>query len=328
MKRYVSAAVTALLLGGCSTGNGGSTDELQVVAHPVAATPAHSPAPARKPAGTVIDVGGPVSAVSYSPDGRTLGVAVDKGSKHTVQMRPAKSLATKGKTVATPAEVERIDATAGGWYATIPGADEIVRLDGKPRPEHIDGEPTSVAASGARRFVALRAKKAVDTGIGRIGGELQSADQVLMAGRQPVVVDRLRSAVFEVDMAKRLIALGLRAGQGVTNAVVDRYHRVLAVDTRTGALMAFSVDPLIMRQRFPVGGAPYGIAYDAKRDIAWVTRTADNEVVGYDVRGGEPVQRFRYPTVRQPDSVTVDQRTGSVVVASASGAGIQVIRPR
>lgn len=324
MKRYVSAALTALLLGGCSSGGSHSTDELQVVAHPAAAKPAHSPAPARRPAGKVIDVGGPVNAVGFSPDGRTLGVAVGR----SVQLRPWKSVAGKGKTVPVASTVGELDATAGGWYATVPGADQVVRLDGKHPPEHIDGEPASIAQAGGRRFVALRAKKAVDVGDGSIGGDLQSADQVLVAGKQPVVVDRLRSAVFEVDMTKRTVALGLRAGQGVAGAVVDRYHRVLAVDPRTGALTAFSVDPLIMRQRFPVGGAPYGIAYDAKRDIAWVTRTADNTVVGYDVGGGEPVERFRYPTVRQPDSVTVDQRTGSVVVASASGGGIQVIRPR
>ena len=56
-------------------------------------------------------------------------------------------------------------------------------------------------------------------------------------------------------------------------------------DTRGGALLAFSLDPLLLRQNYPVPGAPYAIAYDRERDLAWVTLTETNEVVGYDVAG-------------------------------------------
>lgn len=160
-----------------------------------------------------------------------------------------------------------------------------------------------------------------------IRGELAGADQVFAVGGKAVVLDRLRSAVFEVDVQAGKVGLGLRAGQGATNAVVDKYDRVLVVDTRQGALLAFSVDPLLLRQRYPVAGSPYGIAYDSKRDIAWLTLTATNEVVGFDVAGGEPKELHRFPTVRQPNSVTVDEHTGSVVVASAAGEGLQVIEP-
>jgi hypothetical protein len=45
------------------------------------------------------------------------------------------------------------------------------------------------------------------------------------------------------------------------------------------------------------------------------------------VAGGEPVERHRFPTVAQPDSVAVDPRSGRVFVGSASGAGLQVIDP-
>jgi hypothetical protein len=58
-----------------------------------------------------------------------------------------------------------------------------------------------------------------------------------------------------------------------------------------------------------------------------VTLTERNEVVGYDVRGGEPVEKYRFPTVRQPNSVTVDEQSGRVVVGSAAGEGTQVITP-
>jgi len=110
-----------------------------------------------------------------------------------------------------------------------------------------------------------------------------------------------------------------------TNAVGDRFGRVLVTDTRDGELLAFSADPLIMRQRFPVPGAPYAIAYDPVRDLAWVTLTERNEVVGFHVAGGEPVERFRLATVRQPNTVAVDPRSGAVIVGSGTGDGVQVV---
>jgi DNA-binding beta-propeller fold protein YncE len=142
-----------------------------------------------------------------------------------------------------------------------------------------------------------------------------------------VVLDWLRNAVFELDVPAGAVKQGLRAGEGSTNAVTDRFGRVLVADTRGGALLAFSLDPLLMRQRYPVGGAPFGIAYDPTRDLVWVTLTATNEVVGYHVAGEEPRERYRFPTVAQPNTVTVDSSAGRVFVASAGGEGIQVISP-
>jgi hypothetical protein len=209
---------------------------------------------------------------------------------------------------------------------TVKPAGRVVRKTDSPA-----GLPGRTARVGDRTLIA-RGKAGLE--VLRDGekervirGKLASADQVLAVGGKAVVLDRLRSAVFEVDVQAGKIGLGLRAGQGATNAVVDEYDRVLVVDTRMGALLAFSVDPLLLRQRYPVAGSPYGIAYDSKRDIAWVTLTETNEVVGFDVAGGEPKELHRFPTVRQPNSVTVDEHTGSVVVASAAGEGFQVIEP-
>lgn len=145
-----------------------------------------------------------------------------------------------------------------------------------------------------------------------------------------VELDRLRSAVFEMtkdDKGTEVRGPGIRAGDGATNAVPDRFGRLLVVDTRGGEFIAFSVNPLIMRQRYPVPGHPYGIAYDAKRDIAWITLTERNEVVGLNVAGGEPAEKHRFSTVRQPNTVSVDEQTGRVTVTSGDNGGIQVISP-
>jgi DNA-binding beta-propeller fold protein YncE len=102
---------------------------------------------------------------------------------------------------------------------------------------------------------------------------------------------------------------------------------MLVTDARDGELLVFAGDPLLLRQRSPLPGGPYGLAYDARRDLAWVTLTARNEVVGLDVAGGEPVVVHRFSTVHQPDAVAVDPVSGRVVVVSASGTGLQVIDP-
>jgi DNA-binding beta-propeller fold protein YncE len=158
-----------------------------------------------------------------------------------------------------------------------------------------------------------------------ITGDLMSADQVLSTGKGAVVLDRLRNAVFELDVPRGAVTEGLRAGKGATNAVTDRFGRVLVADTRGGALLAFSINPLLLRQNYPVAGAPYGITYDPERDIVWMTLTKTNEVVGYEVAGEQPEERYRFPTVSQPNTVAVDPSTGRVIVASGTGDGIQVI---
>ena len=145
-----------------------------------------------------------------------------------------------------------------------------------------------------------------------------------------VELDRLRSAVFEMttdDKGAETRGAGLRAGDGATNGVPDRFGRLLVVDTRGGEFIAFSINPLIMRQRYPMPGTPYGIAYDGKRDIAWITLTDRNEVVGLNVAGGEPTEKHRFSTVRQPNTVSVDQESGRVTVTSGDNGGIQVISP-
>jgi sugar lactone lactonase YvrE len=71
--------------------------------------------------------------------------------------------------------------------------------------------------------------------------------------------------------------------------------------------------------------SPYGVAYDARNDLAWVTQTGSNEVASYSLDTGIPVEAQRFATVRQPNSIAVDNEHGIVYIASATGAGIQRI---
>ncbi len=322
----------ALLVAGCSSDTGKGDDELQIVNNPVAATAAASPAPAVAPAGTVL-ASSAVTAMAADAASRTLAVAVDQPP--AVLLYRLDEPSAQPVRVAVPGAVEQLSFGAGQVLASIPGRGTVANIPvggGQAGELGVPGQPADAVAAGADTLVAVRDRKAVEVYQGgklvkTITGGLYSADEVVSSGDHTVVLDRLRTAVFTVDVPGGAIGEGLRAGDGATNAVADSYGRVLVTDTRAGALLAFSMDPLLLRQMYPVPGGVYGIAYDAQRSMAWVTLTERNEVVGFDVRGGEPVEKYRFPTVRQPNSVTVDARTGKVYVGSATGEGVQVIQP-
>ncbi|MCT2581729.1 YncE family protein [Actinophytocola gossypii] len=309
------------------------SDQLMVTDDPVAATAAKSPAPSTAPAGTVSELAGTPTSTVVDPEHGVLAVAVEQPPSVLLYDLPDSGSLTAPTEVPLPAPAESITLAAPGGplLAAVPG--ELVRIalpDGSVSAAPVDGELTSAAAFGDRTLVAVRDRKAVavlggDTVHRMISGGLYSADQVLATDKGAVVFDRLRNAVFELDVPKGTVDEGLRAGEGATNAVTDRFGRVLVADTRGGALLAFSLDPLLMRQRYPVEGAPYGLAYDRERDLVWVTLTGTNEVVGFDVAGEEPEEKHRFPTVEQPNSVAVDPNSGRVIVASATGKGVQVI---
>ncbi|MCP2180300.1 hypothetical protein LY12_001562 [Prauserella alba] len=330
--RWAALAISsALVLTGCSDAGAGG-DQLQVVENPERASAAPSPATAAEPAGRVVPVDGDVTDVTTA-DG-VLAAAVS--GEDAVRLYDLAEPGAEPRTVSLPGEVTKLTTIDGSVVAAMPDAGAFARIDGAAGEADVvelDGAPAGVAADGDRTLVALRDAKAVqvldadDRPVNTLRGELYSADDVLVGGSGAVVLDRLRTAVFSVDLADGTIDEGLRAGQGAVDATTDEYGRVLVTDARNGALLAFDTDPLLLRQRHPVPGGAHGIAYDAKRHVAWVTLTERNQVVGYDVRGGQPEEKFRLPTVRQPDSVTVDERTSRVVIGSAAEEGIQVITP-
>ncbi|RKT55056.1 YncE family protein [Saccharothrix australiensis] len=327
MRRLAAAVLTgtALLSGslsGCSAGED-SGDPLQIATTLEPARPAVSPPQSGSPAGVVVPLGA-ATAVAVAGD----RVAVAVAEPPSVLLYP---LDAQGPPLVAPLPgvAERLTAVGDALEAPVPGSGVVVtvRPDGSTAERKVDGGPVDVAVAAGRTLVARRDARLVDVGDRAVTG-VSSPDRVVVADGHAVVLDRPRSAVFDVvadDPEGPRLGAGLRAGDGATSIVADRFGRVLAVDTRGGELMAFSVAPLIMRQRYPVPGAPYGLAYDERRDLVWVTLTELNQVVAFDVAGGEPVERHRFATVGQPDSVAVDPGSGRVFVASGNGQGMQVI---
>ncbi|WP_082691093.1 hypothetical protein [Mycobacterium sp. GA-1199] len=192
-----------------------------------------------------------------------------------------------------------------------------------------DTEFTAIARRADGRLVLGSADGAVYTLSSdntAVAAELKifaRVDALVTQGNTTVVLDRAQTSVTALTENGEEQAQALRAGEGATTMVADPVGRVLVADTRGEALLVFGTDPLILRQRYPVRGAPYGLA--GSSTLAWVSQTAANEVVGYDLATGIPVEKVRYRTVQQPNSLAFDESSGTLYVVSGSGAGVQVI---
>jgi DNA-binding beta-propeller fold protein YncE len=147
-------------------------------------------------------------------------------------------------------------------------------------------------------------------------------DSLATQGNTTAVLDRGQTSLTTIG-ANGHAEQALRAGEGATTMSADPQGRVLVADTRGGELLVYGVDPLILRQAYPVRDAPFGLA--GSGGLAWVSQTASNTVIGYDLTTGIPLEKVRYPTVRQPNSLAFDEASGTLYVVSGSGAGVQVI---
>jgi hypothetical protein len=325
-----AAFAAVLLVGGLVTGCGtvGGSPEQRALPPPGSASaPPGGPAPA----GIVLHLDGPATAVVVDP--RTGTVATALSAPPRVQLSTLDGMAAPRQVPLPGPATDLVLAAEGGPLlvpVATPGSLLRIPLDGgAPRRIDLGGPAQGAVLVEGRTVVALGDRLVVldEDGHSRTVPGFADATRLVPAGAKVGVLDRGRTAVGLVDPASGEVGAMLRAGNGAVRAVADRFGRTLVTDVRDGELLVFAGDPVLLRQRFPLPGAPYGIAYDGQRDLAWVTLTARNEVVGLEMAGGEPVVVHRFSTVDQPDAVAVDPVSGRVLVVSASGAGLQVINP-
>lgn len=117
-------------------------------------------------------------------------------------------------------------------------------------------------------------------------------------------------------------------GAGPTHAVTGSNGLYWVIDTNGGAVLGFRVDHHGPHQvaRLPVGNKPYGVAYDQRRSTLWVTLTATDELLGLHLDGTKITSRTTYKTVQQPNTVAVDDTTGTLIVTGSTPEGaLQII---
>jgi DNA-binding beta-propeller fold protein YncE len=220
----------------------------------------------------------------------------------------------------------RVYASTRGGYFRVDirtGTANQVDVEGQPGADF-----TAITRRADGKLVLGSADGAVYTlsSDSRVGASLKivgRVDALVAQGNTVVVLDRGQTSVTTVSAGGDDADHALRAGEGATTMAADSAGRVLVADTRGDELLVFGTDPLILRQQYPVRGAPYGLAGSSA--LAWVSQTATNTVVGYDLATGIPVEKVRYRTVQQPNSLAFDEASGTLYVVSGSGAGVQVI---
>ncbi|MFF0545120.1 YncE family protein [Nocardia thailandica] len=290
------------------------------------ATAAVSPATTGTPAGTVSPLSGTRALLAETGTGRlaaldTAGTTLSlldptrPDAVRAVPLPVAGAALGQGRAgevlVAAPERVLRVDAGTGA-VTELP-------VDGDVHSVQTRTDGTLFAGTGEGKLYEF---DPTGTLVRTVDG-LVSTDAIALTGDDVTVLDRRQTTVTAI--AGDEPGLMLRAGDGATNALADTRGRILVTDTAGGELQVYTADPLVLRQRFPVGSSPYAIAYDPAADVVWVTCTQSNEILGFDLSTGIPVQVGRFATVRQPDAVTVDTRTGDLLVASATGDGLQRI---
>ncbi len=322
--RLGAAISVMLLVAACST-----VDDGDQAGFPPA-TPAAAPAPSASPAGSAWPAG--PGAEGIAVDGGTARVAVAVRDPDRLLLLDSATGAV-ARTVPLPGRATHVSLGPAGSVLVAAGktllrvptvgdaapAEQKLPADGyQVAPMRDDAALVSLPKQGRAVVVGRNRQPSLRTGEHSAG--------VAVNGDLLGVVDSAQSTLTVFDADGKLVQQ-TRAGDGATKVLVDRRNRFVVIDTRGGEILIFSTDPLFLRQRHPVGGSPYGAAYDRTRDVLWLTLTATNELVGLSLAGGAPVEVGRFPTVRQPNSVAVDPGTGTVYVTGRADGVVQAVQP-
>lgn len=326
-----TAVALAVTLSACSSDDVNVGDGAGDVAKVEPATPAASPPEDARPAGTVVPA---VAGSSLAQAGSTVAVLGDDG---VVRLHTAPGAAdTPAPREVAATQVSALVADDDGFLIASPQQVARVAVDGTVTPvAESQGEVLSLGVAGDRILVGTAdGHLRVLTRSGELQRDIHDfvrVDEILVApasadwGDRAVVIDRAQSIVAPVDIATGERKAALRAGNGVTEGVVDSFGRVLVSNTRDGEILGFFGQPIVMRFRFPVAASPYALAWDDTQKLLWVSTTGDNVAIAFDLSTGEPRERARIATVGQVAAMSTDPSNGMLYLLSARGDGLQAV---
>ena len=346
------ATSAVLVLAGCGGGGGGAP------AAPAAAEPATSPAPTTTPAGTVVSAGGNgPEGIAVDAAGRAIIALRDVSGLALVDV------AADGSTASVRQVVTGISQSARHIDLATPAGPALVPLEGTNELLTVDLGSGAVTSKGTGvgngPHNAVRTADGTDVVTNEHGGGVVFVrdGQVLSSlpagppqpgglaavGRYAAVADVQGHGVFVYDGTTRTQVAQKAVGSLLTHALTlaapgegDGAGAAAGVvafaDTSGGAVeleRITSVGAQVTVQdvaRIDAPGSPYGLGYDAARSLLFVTLTATNQLRVVDVADpANPRVLGDLPTVRQPNSVAVDPRSGSVLVTGSAKGELQVI---
>lgn len=301
---------------------------------PPPAEPATSPPVSVAPAGRTVQVGAiPEGIVA---DGTSRRVAVGVRQPDQLVLLNADTAAVTGR-VPLPGVLRHLQVARPGGPVLVPdeSSNSLIRVglpDGPAQSQVMTGTMPHDATQAADGDVYV-ANEAGGSVVVVAGNQIVHTftDVTQPAGLAPVgdrvgLIDVRDNSLTIYQTGTFAGVLELPAGAGPTHLVADKHGRMIATDTRGGQILVFdpSGTPRQVGQ-VAVPGEPYGITYDPQRDRLWVTVTASNQVVGFDMTDPTPREVARIPTVRQPNTVAVDPVTGRLFVTGTADGVVQVV---
>ncbi len=300
---------------------------------PGAAEPGDALEPSVEPAGQVTDLASDPEGMVFDPETGLLAIAVREPNRLLLVDGATGQVETE---VPLPGHARHLQLAAPGGPVLVPAEDSntliLVALPGGEVTSTEVGDYPHDATQVESGRIVVADEKGGTLSVVEEGEVVQTFDDLTQpGGLAPVddlvgVIDVADFSLSVYDIAAGERAGRLPAGDGPTHVVADARGTLLVADTRGEALLSFRVDPLEMVSSLALPGTPYGLAYDEVRDVLWVTLTAANEVVGFDVSGREPREIARFATVRQPNTVAVDPDSGRIFVAGRTTGELQTIQ--
>ena len=241
----------------------------------------------------------------------------------------------KGETHPLDASCGDVSANAGSFAVACDGE---IRVFGQAKQTITTDQPVTsatVVSSGQvlagsdteRKVWVFDGGELADTiDVARETDQLQAVPE---DGQDDAVVrtNSFDTTIQDIDWHGSRQGGTLRVGLGVGKVAAGEHGLVLAADSTGNQIHVYTTDDIIrLQQSAPVPEGPWDVAWDSSQRLAWVSSLAENTATGWDISQGIPLERKRFATIANAQSmITLDD--GTVVLASATGDGIQIVRP-
>jgi DNA-binding beta-propeller fold protein YncE len=324
------AGLVAIAVAGCGSGSSSTG-----AAPPRAAEPAESPPLHAAPKGPSVAVGREPEGVAWDAAAGLIAVGVRQPAQ-VVFVDPKSLKAVRRVPLPAPPRHLTYDAVGKDVLVPAEAADELlaVRPDGVVWAAKVGTHPHDATSVGGNVFVADEHSDQVTVlRNGHVVKTLHTPHQpggITGVSERRVAVVAVSARVLQIYGVHSLKPIArLPAGVGPSH-IVSRVGFAYVADTQGEQILVYDIGRHSrLAARIPAPGTPYGLAIDHGRGLLWVTLTATDRIAEYRVSRdpARPHLVATYPTLRQPNSVAVDERTGAVFVAGRDSGRLERITP-